>query len=138
MTTPAFPQTIYEGYINYGRHGWTPLSEFSESLGICACQVADEIGNETRLEWVVRRTDHNPDTGAIEASYFVDMIDAMEAGKDWCREIGRDVPHILETGRYWTGEDWAGLVERGVGGDDRDRGIAARVGRAGQIGRAHV
>ena len=101
MTTPHFPATIYEGYTHNGRWGWVQTPDgYSEDLGIAMCEVVGEIGNDWPMPWRVRRTDHNPDTGEIEASYFVDEAEARAAG----------TAHMLDMDE--TPPDWlSGVIE---------------------------
>ncbi len=75
-----FPATVYEGYVHLGRSGWTPVFEaFSEDLGICMSNVVDDIGRDYPMQWRIRRTDIDPDTGEIDRSYFVDEREARAA-----------------------------------------------------------
>lgn len=100
MTHTPFPQTIYEGYIHEGRDGWTPWADaYSEDLGICAFAVADEAYTE---EWVVRRTDHNPETGLIEVSHYVGYREAATAAEEYAVEMGFTIPLTCRSGEYDT------------------------------------
>ena len=66
MTSIPFPPTIYEGYYHTGRSGWVSCEDsFSEDLGICTAVVAEQA-DRFDAEWIVRRTDHDPDTSHAE------------------------------------------------------------------------
>ena len=60
---------------------------------------------DTNDEWIVRRTDHDPDTGMIEASAYVDQDEAATAGEKYCADMEFDIPPSIRSGKYDTIED---------------------------------
>lgn len=105
MTNIPFPPTIYEGYYHTGRSGWVSCEDsFSEDLGICTAAVAEQA-DRFDAEWIVRRTDHDPDTGMIEASAYVDQDEAATAGEKYCADMEFDIPPSIRSGKYDTIED---------------------------------
>ena len=101
---PPFPPTIYEAYeLDRDENQWCPVEAYAYDLGSCAYSM----GDSKRRDWIIRRTDHCPETGQIIASFFVPKDDAIKAGEEFCVKRGIRIPHYLRTAAYDTPEEIA-------------------------------